>query len=104
MLFTSADKDMLPTNLNEACIVITTYSMMCHSGKRSESGELRIQQVKEREWGLLVLDEVHVAPAGNFLFLMHHSFVWFITISINFSLNFIVSQQKFSIYFKLIYW
>ena len=37
-LFTSGDKDKLPDSVNEACIVITTYSMMCHSGKRSESG------------------------------------------------------------------
>lgn len=40
--------------------------MMCHSGKRSESGELMIQQLSIREWGLLVLDEVHVAPADMF--------------------------------------
>lgn len=39
---------------------------MCHSGKRSESGELLIQQIRNREWGLLVLDEVHVAPADMF--------------------------------------
>lgn len=37
-LFTSGDKNKLPESLNEACIVISTYSMMCHSGKRSESG------------------------------------------------------------------
>lgn len=57
--------------------------MMCHSGKRSESGEMMMQQVAAREWGLLVLglwvlstsmisylypltDEVHVAPADMF--------------------------------------
>lgn len=65
-LFTSSDKDRLPSSNQEACIVITTYSMMCHSGKRSESGEIMIQAIGSREWGLLILDEVHVAPADMF--------------------------------------
>ncbi len=64
-LFTSGVKEKLPPK-EEACIVITTYSMICHGGRRSLPGEQMIQSVKEREWGLMVLDEVHVAPADMF--------------------------------------
>ena len=65
-LFTSQDKDNFLPPATEACIVISTYSMMCHSGKRSESGQRMIDQVGGREWGLMILDEVHVAPAAMF--------------------------------------
>jgi hypothetical protein len=58
-LFTSSFKDDLP-NPSEACVVITTYSMVCHGGKRSSRGEMMIQAVGSREWGLMILDEVSV--------------------------------------------
>ena len=70
-IFTSQNKDMLPpinrTGVkNQACICISTYSMMCHGGKRSASGEEMIRAIGEREWGCMILDEVHVAPAEMF--------------------------------------
>lgn len=64
-IFTSHKKDPLPP-IKEACIIITTYSMLCHGGHRSASGEMMIKSIKEREWGLMILDEVHVAPAEQF--------------------------------------
>mmetsp|Transcript_19555 Transcript_19555/g.21213 ORF Transcript_19555/g.21213 Transcript_19555/m.21213 type:complete len:745 (-) Transcript_19555:2528-4762(-) len=64
-LFTSTEKDTLPAD-NEGCIIITTYSMICKSGARSVSGELLIKAITSREWGLMILDEVHVAPADMF--------------------------------------
>ena len=64
-IFTSHKKDPLP-HKKDACIVITTYSMLCHGGHRSASGEMMIKSIKEREWGLMILDEVHVAPAEQF--------------------------------------
>jgi len=64
-IFTSGLKEQLPPP-TEPCIVITTYSMASRGGKRSESGELMMRSIREREWGLLILDEVHVAPADNF--------------------------------------
>jgi DNA excision repair protein ERCC-3 len=64
-MFTSDAKDPLPED-GKACIVISTYSMMCHSGPRSSSGEKMMKSIEEREWGLLLLDEVHVAPAEMF--------------------------------------
>ena len=64
-IFTSHKKDPLTTK-KDACIVITTYSMLCHGGHRSASGEMMIKSISEREWGLMILDEVHVAPAEQF--------------------------------------
>lgn len=61
-MFTSSSKDKLSPK-GEACIVITTYSMICHGGRRSATGEQMIQEIGGREWGLMILDEVHVAPA-----------------------------------------
>ena len=64
-LFTSTEKDTLPLE-HEACVIISTYSMICKSGNRSASGELLIKAITSREWGLMILDEVHVAPADMF--------------------------------------
>jgi len=69
-MFTSGMKEVLPPP-TEACIVITTYSMICHGGRRSQSGEMMIQSVSSREWGLMILDEVHVAPADMFQKVVH---------------------------------
>jgi DNA excision repair protein ERCC-3 len=63
--FTSADKDKLPP-ATEGCILISTYSMICHGGRRSAEGQMMIDAIQEREWGLMILDEVHVAPADMF--------------------------------------
>jgi len=62
-LFTSDNKEPLHT---EAGILITTYTMISYSGKRALDGEIIINQVKSREWGLMILDEVHVVPAATF--------------------------------------
>lgn len=69
-LFTSGVKETLPP-ASEACVVITTYSMICHGGRRSESGKMMIEAVGGREWGLMILDEVHVAPADMFQKVVH---------------------------------
>lgn len=58
-MFTSGFKELLP-DPKEACVLITTYSMICHSGRRSDSAQLMMRGVTEREWGLMVLDEVCV--------------------------------------------
>jgi DNA excision repair protein ERCC-3 len=49
----------------DSCVVITTFSMM-GVGKRSDKNKRTIDAILEREWGLLLLDEVHVAPADTF--------------------------------------
>jgi DNA excision repair protein ERCC-3 len=64
-MFTSDYKDILPP-ATEACVVITTFSMISHSGHRGDLTQKMIDQIRAREWGLMLLDEVHVAPAKMF--------------------------------------
>jgi DNA excision repair protein ERCC-3 len=40
--------------------------MFSRGGGRSIEGEKLMHDIKERDWGLLILDEVHVAPADTF--------------------------------------
>lgn len=40
--------------------------MIAYTGKRAYDAEKMMQFVKSREWGFLLLDEVHVAPAEMF--------------------------------------
>ncbi|KAL0218784.1 hypothetical protein P9112_004437 [Eukaryota sp. TZLM1-RC] len=47
-------------------IMLSTYSMMTYSGKRKEESQVAFEQLTSLEWGLLVFDEVHVAPARSF--------------------------------------
>ena len=49
-----------------AGVTITTYTMVAFSGRRSEESEKVMEEIKNREWGLLMLDEVHVVPAQMF--------------------------------------
>ncbi len=46
--------------------MITTYTMIAYSGKRSEESQKVMDLISSREWGLLLLDEVHVVPANMF--------------------------------------
>ncbi|KAJ3279262.1 hypothetical protein HDU79_000745 [Rhizoclosmatium sp. JEL0117] len=47
-------------------ILVTTYTMISHSGTRAWDTARMIDFISSREWGLLILDEVHVAPANAF--------------------------------------
>uniref|UniRef100_K3XF39 DNA 3'-5' helicase n=1 Tax=Setaria italica TaxID=4555 RepID=K3XF39_SETIT len=47
-------------------VVVTTYNMVAFGGKRSEDSEKIIEEIRNREWGLLLMDEVHVVPAHMF--------------------------------------
>jgi DNA excision repair protein ERCC-3 len=62
-VFTSDQKDKLHP---EACVLVTTYTMISYSGKRSEQSQAVMDQITGREWGLLLMDEVHVVPAKMF--------------------------------------
>ncbi|MES1913701.1 MAG: hypothetical protein MHM6MM_005869 [Cercozoa sp. M6MM] len=67
--FTAADRAMPPEEVlrgGEPCIVISTYSMMAHRGTRSAHAQAMTDFIAQREWGLLVMDEVHVTPARSF--------------------------------------
>jgi len=47
-------------------VTVTTYSMLSHSGRRAKESERMLEELKTKEWGLLLLDEVHVVPANVF--------------------------------------
>ncbi|KRH94463.1 DNA repair helicase rad25 [Pseudoloma neurophilia] len=47
-------------------ILISTYTMLCFSGKRSNDAQRVMDLIRNTEWGLLILDEVHVVPAQMF--------------------------------------
>ncbi|KAK0541409.1 DNA repair helicase RAD25 [Tilletia horrida] len=47
-------------------IVVSTYSMVANTGKRSHSSERMMNFLESREWGFILLDEVHVVPASMF--------------------------------------
>uniref|UniRef100_A0A7S2S5M8 DNA 3'-5' helicase n=1 Tax=Mucochytrium quahogii TaxID=96639 RepID=A0A7S2S5M8_9STRA len=68
--FTSGSKDDL--HPSGATCLVTTYNMMSYSKGRSEDGERVMEQVKNTEWGLIVMDEVHVVPAKMFRMALRH--------------------------------
>lgn len=62
-VFTAESKNTFPNN---AGIIISTYTMIANSRKRSYDAEKVMNFIKSREWGLLIADEVHVIPANMF--------------------------------------
>ena len=62
---TADNKQPLPED--RPCILVSTYSMFSHSiDSMSRSSSAVLQQVKDLEWGLLIVDEVQVMPARTF--------------------------------------
>ncbi|CAI5755794.1 unnamed protein product [Candida verbasci] len=62
-LFTSENKEMFAT---EAGLVVSTYSMVANTRNRSHDSQKVMDFLKSREWGFIILDEVHVVPANMF--------------------------------------
>ncbi|KAG4432492.1 DNA repair helicase RAD25 [Cadophora sp. M221] len=62
-VFTSDNKDRFSGNTG---IIVTTYNMVAQQGKRSYDSQKMMDFLTNREWGLMILDEVHVAPAHMF--------------------------------------
>ncbi|XP_066929031.1 general transcription and DNA repair factor IIH helicase/translocase subunit XPB-like [Clytia hemisphaerica] len=60
--FTSDTKDK-PVDCH---LAVTTYSMIAHTMKRSYESLLIMDFLKNTEWGLMLLDEVHTIPAKQF--------------------------------------
>src|ERR1700753_999007 len=61
--FTADHKDKFPGNTG---IIISTYSMVTQSKGRSYDSQKVMDFIENREWGLMILDEVHVVPAEMF--------------------------------------
>ncbi|KAK7414823.1 DNA repair helicase RAD25 [Neonectria punicea] len=47
-------------------VIVTTYSMVTNSRERSHDSKRMMDFLQGREWGLMLLDEVHVVPANIF--------------------------------------
>lgn len=50
----------------EGGVLVTTFNMIGFRGARGKEGDAVMRAISSREWGLLLLDEVHVAPAATF--------------------------------------
>jgi DNA excision repair protein ERCC-3 len=61
--FTSDKKEVMHP---ESCVLVTTYTMISYGGKRSEKSKEVMDAISGREWGLMLMDEVHVVPAKMF--------------------------------------
>lgn len=55
----------------DAGVMVTTYTMIAYTGRRSEESQKVMDAISSREWGLLLLDEVHVVPANMFRKVRH---------------------------------
>ncbi|CAG8506234.1 16621_t:CDS:10, partial [Acaulospora colombiana] len=62
-VFTSDQKEKFS---GQSGIVISTYSMVANTRARSYEASKMMQFITEREWGFILLDEVHVVPANMF--------------------------------------
>jgi len=61
--FTSETKEKF---MGDSGIVISTYTMVTHTGKRAYDTNKMMEFIQSQEWGFLLLDEVHVVPANVF--------------------------------------
>ena len=76
--FTAEAKERPPTD-GAVCLCISTYTMLAHSTKRSFEAERMMDWLKNQEWGLLLLDEVHTIPAKMFRrYVFQKQFIFFI--------------------------
>ncbi|KAF2483342.1 P-loop containing nucleoside triphosphate hydrolase protein [Neohortaea acidophila] len=62
-VFTSGEKQKLN---HRAGVTICTYSMVTQNTRRAYDSQQVMDFIMSREWGLMVLDEVHVVPAEMF--------------------------------------
>lgn len=63
--FTSSSKTIFSTNTG---VLVTTYNMLAMADRvnQAKSTKAVLDFIQNREWGLMILDEVHVAPADMF--------------------------------------
>ena len=62
-VFSAAEKKKFS---GQAGVLVTTYSMITAGGKRAYDTQQMMEWIDSREWGLMILDEVHVVPAKMF--------------------------------------
>lgn len=62
-VFTSENKEKFS---GDAGLVVSTYSMVANTRNRSHDSQKMMDFLTSREWGFIILDEVHVVPAAMF--------------------------------------
>ncbi|KAK7206735.1 DNA repair helicase rad25 [Myxozyma melibiosi] len=62
-VFTSENKEKFR---GDAGLVVSTYSMVANTRNRSYDSQKMMDFLTSREWGFIILDEVHVVPAAMF--------------------------------------
>ena len=67
-IFTSDHKEKFSRNTG---IIVSTYSMVTQTRSRSYDAQKMMDFIQSREWGLMILDEVHVVPASIFRKVTH---------------------------------
>ena len=67
-IFTSDHKEKFT---GKTGIIVSTYSMVTQTRSRSYDAQKMMDFLTSREWGLMILDEVHVVPAGVFRKVTH---------------------------------
>lgn len=64
--FCSNEKNKIGTKEDLGSVLVSTYSMLSGSHNRSGYSKHVIDLIEKEEWGLVILDEVHVVPASTF--------------------------------------
>ncbi|KAF8442411.1 P-loop containing nucleoside triphosphate hydrolase protein [Boletus edulis BED1] len=62
-IFTADQKERFA---GDSGIVVSTYSMVANTHNRSHESKKMMEFLTSREWGFILLDEVHVVPAAMF--------------------------------------
>lgn len=62
-LFTSDTKEIFPGNTG---IIVTTCAMLANDRERTNMSKKVLDFLTSREWGFMIIDEVHIAPAHTF--------------------------------------
>ena len=62
-VFTSDHKESFT---GKTGVIVTTYSMVTQTRQRAHDAQKMMDFLTAREWGLMILDEVHVVPASIF--------------------------------------
>lgn len=65
-MFTADDKEWFKDKTAGTGVIISTYSMIAERARRAHDTETFLQNIRGREWGLMLLDETHVVPADMF--------------------------------------
>jgi DNA excision repair protein ERCC-3 len=62
-VFTADNKERFK---GQSGIVVSTYSMVANTRQRAHDAQKMMDFITSREWGFIILDEVHVVPAAIF--------------------------------------